>query len=139
MDRTPSGKKITGFTKRNPTPREQPVIPRDLTPVSPLDDEGSDLPSMVERGDLPVVAPRRASTLPPQLDPRKSRLAQMPLTVLLPELGEASRLHAYQQHISRRLQELGTTDAGEERQREHTAEEVMLNQVMKWLSLGARE
>ena len=140
MERSPTGKTITGFTKRSPTPRE--ATPQ-LQPEGAADAEGAaedygiSLP--LDSGELPIPVIRRAAVLPPQLDRKKSRLALMPLTVLLPELGEAGRLHAYRQHVMKRLQELGAHDGGEDRRREHSAEEAMLNQVTKWLSLGVRE
>lgn len=137
MDRNPGGKRITGFTKRIPVPREAaPPLDSQPEPVLEGTNEEFALSPNVDSGDLSVATLRRALTLPPQLDRKKSRLALMPLTVLLPDLGEPGRLHAYRQHFTRRLQELGALESGEDRQREHTAEEIMLNQITKWLSLG---
>lgn len=77
----------------------------------------------------------------------RSRVATMPLAVLLPRLGEISDLQRYAAQLERRLQELHEAKKGfradeteeAEEQPGKSAEESMLNQVFQWLSVGTEE
>ena len=69
----------------------------------------------------------------------------MPLAVLLPRLGDLTRVHALRGRFLKHLEDLqleasalaGEEDGEERRQR--MAEESMLNQVLQWLSVGTEE
>ena len=68
----------------------------------------------------------------------KSRLAVMPLAVLLPALGEMSQLVSLRADIDARLAEVqADQDSGtEEDVTKRMAEEAMLLQVVQWLNMG---
>ena len=70
------------------------------------------------------------------------KLANMPLSVLLPKLGDVRDVAVYADEIEARLSELQSLNAastgGEvdpELRRRRTLEESMLNQAMQWLSI----
>lgn len=69
------------------------------------------------------------------------KLASMPLSVLLPKLGDVRDVAVYSDVIEARLlelQQMNTASGGEvdpEQRRRRTLEESMLNQAMQWLSI----
>ncbi len=76
---------------------------------------------------------------------RKSRLAVMPLAVLLPPLGDLKNVQLIRPQITKHLEDLhaeaGTMSSEEdgEVRRRRQAEESMLNQVLQWLAVGTDE
>ena len=71
----------------------------------------------------------------------RKKLASMPLSILLPRLGELSLLHSIREKLQKRHQELlalKTTNA-EELSREILSEESMINQILQWLSVPSGE
>jgi hypothetical protein len=72
----------------------------------------------------------------------KSRLAVMPLAVLLPRLGDLSVLAQLAPNVERRLADLQGSRQGTKESDELARvgnEESMLNQVVQWLSIGNQE
>lgn len=72
----------------------------------------------------------------------KSRIAVMPLAVLLPRLGDLSFLAQLAPVIERRLDDLQGNRQGTKESDEMArvgSEEAMLNQVMQWLSIGSEK
>jgi hypothetical protein len=69
----------------------------------------------------------------------KTRLAVMPLAVLLPQLGNLSTLAQLAPVMEQRLADLQADRKGTKESEELArvgSEEAMLNQVMQWLSIG---
>ena len=86
----------------------------------------------------PAVPAARKSAENPDY---KSRLATMPLAVLLPTLGEVSSLYGVSERLERRHAALLAQAAqfsGEESEEKskRAVEDSMLNQVLQWLSVG---
>ena len=69
--------------------------------------------------------------------PKKGRLPVMPLTVLLPTIGELSILHRVAPQLERRLATLQDRSSSEnvDDQAQRVLEESMLNQVLQWISV----
>ena len=82
---------------------------------------------------------------PPQLLSRteRSRLATMPLAVLLPKLGTVSTLPAHASSLERRLQSMQESNQSNAEHHlgsdQREAEESMLSQVLQWVELGTRQ
>ena len=76
-------------------------------------------------------------------DPRRSRLATRPLAVLLPRLGELSRLASMAEALELRLtqaQEASVEEGSDFAEVDRiSGEQAMLNQVLQWLSLSSKE
>lgn len=75
--------------------------------------------------------------------PRKSRVSVIPLSVLLPTMGEVGALYRLQPLLERRLQSLQNEAVSYEEEGEDGArvvvEESMLNQALQWLSVSNTE
>ncbi len=70
---------------------------------------------------------------------RRTRLSTMPLSVLLPKLGEISALPAFEESAEERLVLIrGAVDEGSQEDiRRGVGEEAMLFQVLQWLQQGS--
>lgn len=154
-DRNPSGRIITGFTKRGAPARDSSAQGRDERelereaerlqgesdsgPIADADLEA--LTHFVPQDEpLPAISREEGLTLrPEQVEDQRVKLSVMPLAVLLPPLGDLKRLASSRGRLTKRFQDLASRDVPEEAQKERVAEELMLNQVLKWLSLGGRE
>ena len=101
---------------------------------SSLTSKGSVARAMALRGTASGSSPRMSG-----VDKRK--LAVMPLSVLLPPIGDVSHLGMYRDTILQRYQELWEqrTSGGEEASKEQLREESMLNQIIQWLTMGSEE
>ncbi len=70
---------------------------------------------------------------------RKERLSVMPLTVLLPKLGELTDLPKLASGIERKYEELvAASESDPEQNTQLASEQAMLNQVVQWLSIGTK-
>jgi hypothetical protein len=108
------------------------------------------LPAIVSSSELAALAGDNSSreTAFRELGPTRSgaisKLSVMPLTMLLPELGDMSKLPRFAASFQHRLEQLqGARGAFQDEDSPDTSrsvsEESMLTQVMQWLSAGSRE
>ena len=125
---------------RDSSSQQQVLRPKGQSPVrtnEPIVDaptRSDGLPTVNKGGGS---SPARAG----QQNVRNARLPVMPLAVLLPQLGDLGALSGMAASIEARLAELEAlrTTADEEWTRETAAEDSMLNQVMRWLTVGDEE
>ena len=94
-----------------------------------------------KKESVPALLPRKSSS---QEAARSSRLAVMPLAVLLPCLGDVSELHLVSEKLERRLANVHSQAANfaaeeSEEKSARSIEELMLNQVLQWLAVGESE
>ncbi len=129
----------------------QSLTPQTAKPVTAVEEHQPAVPSA--QGRKPFGAFEEASKFPVamQLATQRvsqsgnvlvsERLAMMPLTLLLPRLGELRLLPKFRPFIVRRHESLAAEKAslGEEVSKEMLGEEGMLAQVMQWLTMGEGE
>lgn len=100
-----------------------------------LSEDAVTIPSLPTTGadarDLPSVGQRRNQ-------PRTNRgyLPGLPLAVLLPTFGDASRLTGLRETFALRLKELRESPGDVEDPKDQVSEEAMLSQVLQWITVG---
>lgn len=85
------------------------------------------------------MATKSGAPKAPQVGRAREKLATMPLSVLLPQIGDLSSLSAASENLENRLQEVQSNDndgGTQDDVRRRVGEEAMLLQVLNWLNVG---